>query len=61
MCNLITWSLYILGIVVGIWYNFQDTAVGVCAIGAVLTCSVWLWLGSTIQGQYYSSPCYADE
>ena len=26
-----------------------------------ITCSVWLWLGRTIQRQFYWRPCYADE
>ena len=56
-CNLITWG-FVLGIVQDIYCTPQDTTV--CVRG-VLISSTWLCLGSIIQGQCYSSPCYVDE
>ena len=32
----------------------------VCA-DILLLCTIMLWLGSNIQGLYYSGPCYSDE
>ena len=41
--------------------NATQLLASYCELGlrAVLTCR--LWFGSTIQGQHYSGPCYADE